>query len=220
MNNEAEFLEAVKGGDRSTVEQMLAANRDRATARDANGVSALLLAIYYGQGEIADLLRASGIELTIFEAAATGDARRVAELLDADASLANAQSPDGFHPLGLASFFGHPDVARLLIESGADVEAPATNGMQVRPIHSASANRDASLALTLARILLEHGADANVPQQAGWRPLHQAAAHGNRALMALLLEHGADPDATNDDGLTPRDMAVKNGHDDVVDLFV
>jgi len=219
MNNETEFLEGIKGGDRASVERMLEANRGLATARDANGASAFLLAIYYGEPEIAELLLASGIELDIFEAAAFGDARRAAALLDADPALVNAYAPDGFHPLGLASFFGHPDAARLLLDSGADVEAPATNGTEVRPLHSASANRDAALALEVARLLLEHGADPNVPQRAGWRPLHQAAAHGNRALMELLLEHGADPDATNDDGLTAADMARTNGYMEVVALL-
>src|SRR5256714_14012763 len=51
-----------------------------------------------------------------------GDAARVASLVAAGADV-NAQRGDGFTPLVLAVFFGHEEVARLLLERGADADA-------------------------------------------------------------------------------------------------
>lgn len=54
-------------------------------------------------------------ELDIFEAAATGSTGRVKDLLESNPHQLNAYNVDGFHPLGLASFFGHYDTAKLLL---------------------------------------------------------------------------------------------------------
>ena len=76
-------------------------------------MSDVLQALYRGDRGEAERL-AAGRELTVFEASALGRADRVRELLDGDAGLANSFGDDGFHPLGLACFFGHVDAARLL----------------------------------------------------------------------------------------------------------
>jgi ankyrin repeat protein len=55
--------------------------------------------------------------LDIFEACALGDAECVKALLESDGRLANAVAQDGFGPLGLACFFGHEPVARMLLAS-------------------------------------------------------------------------------------------------------
>ena len=43
------FIDAVKKGDRDTVEQLLAKDPSVASSRDENGTSALLLCYYYGR---------------------------------------------------------------------------------------------------------------------------------------------------------------------------
>src|ERR1700756_513555 len=99
-------------------------------------MSELLQALYTGDRTRADELLAETPELTVFEAAATGDTDRLRQLLDDDPSLANAFGADGFHPLGLACFFGHVDAARLLLDRGADVNALSRNEhIQTAAIH-------------------------------------------------------------------------------------
>src|SRR5919204_2389995 len=117
-------------------------------------MSDVLQAIYRGDREEAERL-ASGRELDVFEAAALGRAERLRELLDTDPSLANAWAEDGFQPLGLASFFGHVDAARLLVERGAEVNSASRNQMKVMPLHSAAATSDPDARYALAKLLLE-----------------------------------------------------------------
>ena len=155
-------------------------------------MSELLQAIYRGDLARADELLASDPELDVFEAAAIGRTARLSELLDEDSSLANAWADDGFQPLGLASFFGHVDAARFLVEHGAEVNSASRNDLQVMPLHSAAATGDPDVRYELAKLLLEHGADPNARQQDDFTPLMAAEQHEDDRLRALLVEHGAD----------------------------
>ena len=154
-------------------------------------MSDLLQAVYRGdQGAVEELL-ARDPELDVFEAAAVGLTDRLRELLDDDPSLANAWADDGFQPLGLASFFGHVDAVRLLLERGADVNSASRNDFKVAPLHSAVAEKDADVRYELAALLLEHGADPNARQQDDFTPLMAADQQGDERLRTLLVEHGA-----------------------------
>ena len=156
-------------------------------------MSDLLQAVYRGDQAAVDELLAGGPELDVFEASALGRTDRLRELLDADASLANAWADDGFQPLGLASFFGHVEAARLLVERGAEVNSASRNDFKVMPLHSAVAEKDADARYELAAFLLEHGADPNARQQDEYTPLMAADQVGDSRLRELLIEHGATP---------------------------
>lgn len=220
MSNPTEtFWSAVKTGDAAQVQSLLAADPALAQARTPEGVSAVLLAVYYGHAPVGELILAARGPADPYEAAALGHTTRLAELLDAAPDQLNAFAADGFTLLGLAAYFGHPAAVHLLLARGAAVNLAARNAMQVRPLHSAVANRDAATAYALAEALLRHGAEPNAQQQGGYTPLHETAFHGELALTRLLLAHGADPRVPTTEGLTALDLADKHGHAEVAALL-
>jgi ankyrin repeat protein len=212
MSPAAGFFDAIKTGDLSRVEALLEADPGLASAKDENGVSAVLISVYKSQRDIRDLLIASGADLEIHDAAATGRVDRVKELVEKDPTLANAYSPDGFPVLALASVFGHFDVVRYLAEKGADINAAATNGTGYNALTGAVAGGHTSL----VRWLLESGANVNYRYGAGYSPLLTAAANGHREIVRQLLEHGADVTAQTIDGKTALQIAEERNHPHVV----
>lgn len=182
---------AIEQDDAQSVRELLREDAEAGKQRNADGVSALLLARYYGRDEIAQALKGATADLDVFEAAAYGDVDRLRALLDGDASLANAWAADGFQPLGLAAFFGQIEAVRVLVERSAEVDSPSRNDMKVRPLHSAAAASDPETRLEISKLLLEAGADPNAPQQDDFTPLMEADQHGDERLRALLVEHGA-----------------------------
>ena len=124
---EQAFFDAIKAGQVAEVRGLAANHPALATARDANGVSAILVAIYNRQPLVAAALVEIGAPIDIFEASALGLVDRITALLGEDRTSASAYALDGFYPLGLAAFFGHLDAVRALIAAGADVRATARN---------------------------------------------------------------------------------------------
>jgi len=156
-------------------------------------MSDVLQAIYRGDREEAERL-AAGRELNVHEAAALGRPERLQTLLDEDPARANAFGDDGFHPLGLACFFGHVDAARLLLDRGADVNALSRNEhIQTAAIHASAASEGKGelVRYELVELVLEHGADPNLPQGGGFRAIDAARQNGDERVEQLLLEHGA-----------------------------
>lgn len=210
-----ELFAAIKGGALAQVEALLTAEPGLAGARDEGGMSAVLAAAYWQQPKVLAALLAREPELSYYEAAAAGATARVAALLDGEPALLDAHAPDGFGALGLASFFGHNELASMLLGRGANPNLASANSMQVPPLGSAAAGQH----LELARLLLEAGADPQATQEGGFTALHSAAQNGQRAMVELLLAYGANPAARGPNGRTPRDMAVEAGYGELAELL-
>jgi hypothetical protein len=205
------LIAAIKAGETETVKGALAAQPGLAESVDENGVSALLVALYHRQRDLAEVVAGAKATLDVFEATAVGRAERLGELVRSDPGLARARSADGFTALHYACFFGQPACARLLVGNGADVEATADNPTRVRPLHSAAAARQRAT----VELLLDQGADPDARQQRGYTALQSAAHSGDRELVELLLARGADRSLRNEDGKDAAALARESGHVDL-----
>ena len=210
-----EFIDAATQGDVAKVKEMLGVDPLLAQSKDQNGLSVILKATYYGKRDVVKALLDSGVQLNIFEAAATGQTDRVRTLIQEDAAVVNSYSPDGFAPLSLAVFFGHPETVYALLAAGAEVNAASRETMKLTPLASAMATAQNEIAKTL----IQHGANVNAKAASDLTPLHTAAARGNIEAATLLLDHGADINATTTDGKKPITYAEERDQPAMVEFL-
>lgn len=215
MAPSADIVAAIKAGDVSRVRRFLEDDPRLANTRSDAGESALLLAIYHRQREVADLLVAAGAEVDVFTAAAGGYLDHLQEVVEGNSASVNAFSQDGWTPLHLAAFFGHTAAAKYLLTRHADVAAVSRNETGNTPLHAAIAARQTAL----ADLLLAHGASVNASASGGWRPLHSAANNGDVPSIELLLSKGADVNPISSDGKTPLSMAQAKEQREAVELL-
>jgi hypothetical protein len=214
------FLNMIRRGETAEIAAAVEENPGLARCRDAQGVSALMWSIYTHQPIIRDFLvnslRAGSVEFDIHEAAALGDCDRLHAIIAADAMMARAVSADGWPPLHLSAAFATPQAVELLLEHGAHVHQVSHNAMRNQALHACIALGNS---LDSLRLLIEAGANVNATQAGGYTPLHQAAANGNAAVIALLLESGAEKSCCCDQGKTPADYARERGHVDLAAML-
>lgn len=210
-----DLFAAIRAGDVAQVRDVLTRDPAAVNRRNDRGHTPVLIAQYHHQRDIVRELLALGPELDVFDACCVGRTPRVAELLDGDPALLNAYNGDGFFPLGLAAFFGHPETVTLLLGRGADVGQVARNPMKIQALHAGAAGRH----LAVVKLLVDAGAPVDTAQHEGWTPLHAAAQHGDLEMARLLLAKGADPKRPNDKGVSPIGVAVERGDMNMLKLL-
>jgi uncharacterized protein len=215
MSAQKEFFDAVTTGNSSRVQALLDAEPGLLEARNDQGQSGALAAVYSGRKEIRDLLIARGAALQLHEAAAAAQIAQVKEMVEKDSALAKSYSPDGFPVLALAAVFGHGDVAKYLQEKGGDVNAISTNGSGYTALTGAVASGHTEI----VKWLLAKGANVNHRYGGGYTPLLTAAANGHLEIVKLLLANGADLQARSDDGKSAANYAEERGHKEVAELL-
>jgi uncharacterized protein len=210
-----EFLNACKAGDDDTVRAMLVDDPSLAAMRAPGGETPVIAALYNGRTAVVDTLVAVGAPLDLFAAAALGRREIVETSLAKDPAGVNRLSYDGWTPLHLAAFFGHAEVATLLLARGADLNARSTNSIHNTPLHAAVAGGRVEAALAL----IDAGAEVNAADGGGHTPLHIAAEAGYVPIVESLLRRKADPFALDAEDRTPLARAAARNHTEVIDLI-
>jgi ankyrin repeat protein len=206
-----EAFEAARTGDVERLDALLAADPSLAAARNDQGLSILMQALYHQQAEAAQRLLRAEPALDLFEAAAVGRTDRIEELARQDPATAVAFAPDGFTALHFAAFFAQPAAVEAMLRHGARVNAVSGNPSAVTPLHSAVAGASAEA----VAFLLAAGAEVDARQAGGFTPLMGAAFAGLADVVEQLLAAGADPALSNDEGKTAADLAAERGHSDL-----
>src|SRR5712691_5709031 len=182
MSKVQEFFGAVRAGDSAAVSTLLAADPSLGAARNEQGQSAILFAVYNGRNEIRDLLLARGVP--VFALAAVFNQRAVAEYLLSRGADVNGISRNSaaYTALTGAVAFGHKDVVSWLLSHGANVHH--RYGPGYTPLHEAAS----SGRLEIVRMLLDAGADPAARTNDGKTPLSFAEERGHAEVAALLRQ--------------------------------
>ena len=117
-------------------------------------------------------------------------------------------------PLHVALRQGHVDVAQLLLEHGADIEAQDDD--KCTPLLLASQCGD----VEVARILLERGADTEARDYMKRTPLLLASEYGHEDVVRVLLEHGADTEARDESGWSSLELASFHGNEELARVLL
>ena len=126
---------------------------------------------------------------------------------------------DGYAPIHWAVERGFMDILRILIASGADVNAMTQGaiGKDRSALHIAAEVGKPSI----VELLLEQGADVHAATDYNETPLHGVRLFvKNVNVVKLLVDAGADINASTVFGSTPLHSAAMLGADDVVGLLI
>lgn len=151
------LFEASAAGKFDVVAHQLYNNPDSVNDYAEDGFTPLGLACYFGQFEIARYLVLKGADV-------------------------NQPSNNGFRvfPIHSATAGNYTDIARVLIENGANVNVRQQAG--ATPLHSAAQNGN----LELLILLLEHGAETDVRMEGGKLPADMAREKGFAEIADIL----------------------------------
>lgn len=148
----------------------------------------------------------------------------------ADPNLKTATALYREPPLNLAILSGDANSAELLLQFGADVNAPremtsAASWLSHRQKSDGAAPLLLAVpSLRLVNLLLAHGADANQPNKYGYTPLMAAADSAGSEqrcrVAAALLQFGADPAAVDERGNSALRYAILRNFSAMVDLLL
>lgn len=139
----------------------------------------------------------SGVEFNALHAAASGGNEDIINFLLEQGMDIDAQTPDGWTPLFIATRDGRAEAAKLLVFRGARIDVPTSRGATALLMAVTQPYPTEEERLDLVTYLLKRGANPNLAAATGFTPLYYAAAAQKEKVVSLLLEYGAylDPAA-------------------------
>jgi ankyrin repeat protein len=155
----------------------------------------------------------------IWEAAEQGDSEAVKEYLAIGTNVNVKDEAYGGMPLHFAAFRGRKEVAELLINEGADVNAK--NQADATPLDKAiEKNWDETVSL-----LRKHGGKTSEELKPPTTKIpdisiHGAAEVGNIEAVKQHLVAGANVNTKDKWGWTPLSRAARSGHKEAVELLI
>jgi ankyrin repeat protein len=211
MHGSTPLHESVRRGDLAAVNAVIARGGD-VNAATRYGVTPLGLAALNGDAAIIRRLLDAGAnpnaaspggETALMTAARVGRLDAVKLLLDRDAAVDAKTTARQQTALIWAVTENHPEVVRLLVAHGADVNARTAVTRPIGEYVPGRAGFAAGPGLVRQR--------ARPTPEGGVTPLLFAVRDGNRDMMRLLLDLGADIEQTSGNHTSPLVIALLNG---------
>jgi ankyrin repeat protein len=142
----------------------------------------------------------------------SGNKEIVQLLINAGAPV-NPSATSLWTPLADAAFAKKFDIMKLLLQSGAKVDAPDHRGV---PLLLSTGFFDP----TVTTILLDAGADTNAVDREGETALMKASGHGGKETVKILIEHHADVNRKDVKGRTALMHAAAGYDSDAIPLLL
>ncbi|KAJ7024967.1 ankyrin repeat-containing domain protein [Mycena alexandri] len=114
----------------------------------------------------------------------------------------------------VASYYGHKEIVRILLDKGADVNA--ARGEYGSALQAAATGGHTDV----VRILLDNSANINAAGGYNGSSLQAAAARGHTDIVCILLDKGADVNAAEGDYGSSLQAAAAGGHTEIVRILL
>jgi uncharacterized protein len=197
ISGDTVLMAAVRSGSIDAVRALFDAGAQVNTAEPQVGHTALMWAVREDRPELVSLLLARGATVDVKTRTGSQPAVRPPGAGGGSHGVGIVRggvppqgeqppAPGGMTALSFAAREGRLEAARLLLDAGADVNAPEANG--ISPLVMAITNRHTPV----AALLLARGADPNVADWWGRTPLWSAVDMRNLDLDSRTLENGVE----------------------------
>ncbi|NOR46379.1 MAG: hypothetical protein GQ534_12410 [Candidatus Delongbacteria bacterium] len=136
------------------------------------------------------------------EAIDQDDLIKVKIIIKADKALLEQKINEYFTPLNYAAVNSKTEIAKFLIDFGADLNAKDKEGSS--PLHNSAAKSN----YDISKYLIDKGADVNFKDMNDVTPLHFACMSGNLEIVKYMVKKGAEVNAVSKAGNRPVSWSV------------
>lgn len=150
----------------------------------------------------------------LHELARSGSVAEMEQFLKKEPNAINKLSDRGFTPFILACYRGNNEVAKYLMNNGADVNVCTSEGSAIYGIIFKNNTE-------MLSYLLENGASPNDTcqfHQFG-SPLHMAMALKRYEIVEILLKKGANKSLPNQEGTSIQELLIRYSDDKLTTIF-
>jgi ankyrin repeat protein len=151
-------------------------------------------------------------KLNIFDVARKGTVVQAKDLLKSNPKIFNITNQEGFSPLLLACYRGNNEVAKLMIESGCDLNINSKMGTALMAAIVKDNNE-------IAQLLIEKKADLNLADANGKTALIYSVQFQNKVILKMLVLNNADKNHKDKEGKTAFEYAVFAGNEEIINLL-
>ncbi len=156
----------------------------------------------------------TGFSQQIFRAIMQKNIELTKKILEADSTAAITKNQNGFSPLDFAANFNQLEIAKLLIEKGADPFEVGNLGRQA--LHWAAAGGS----VEICSMLNDLGADLNIMDEGDRSPLFLAVARNRKNVVDFLLSKNVDIYKKGKRGFEMIYFAIQNNISSIVDHYI
>jgi ankyrin repeat protein len=194
--NSHELVEAAEKGDLKKVRSLITADADLNAPDPKEGLTPLIGAVQFGHTAIVEVLIKSGADLN-----------RKDEVNQSTPLMWAVRKEENEEGKVTAPIEKKYDIAKLLIESGADIHVKNRWGSTALQWAADSGN------LVMVQTLIERGADVNAGDEAGLTPLMVAANYEGETYLKMvqtMIKAGAKVNVQDELGVTALMKAAMN----------